>query len=140
MAVIRVEIERLTLTGMRRGQRDRVVEAFQRELTRLLAAGGRPGLSAGSRDRVTGGVPLAPTTDPRRLGLRLARSVHATLLEQTSHGRPSHGLSQPDPASHGRLIRAVDQHDPDGHSAADQDVGGHDSVGHDQDRGFGGAR
>lgn len=86
MAVIRIEIEQLTLTGVRRGQRDRVVEAFQQELTRLLIADGLPGAVAGSRDRVAGGVPLVPTRDPRRLGHRLARSVHAVLSANGSDG------------------------------------------------------
>ena len=90
MGVIRIQIDQLALTGVRRGQRDRVVEAFQQELTRLLTAGGLPGATAGTRERVPGGDPLVPTSDPRRLGHRLARSVHAALTAgPASSGGPS---------------------------------------------------
>jgi hypothetical protein len=81
MAVIRVEIEQLTLTGVRPGRRDRVLAAFHRELTRLLTVDGLPEISAGDREHVTGGARLTSTRDPDRLGHQLAHSVYTALAD-----------------------------------------------------------
>jgi hypothetical protein len=72
-----VEIDALVLDGVRPADRERVAEAFSRELTRLLTVHGVPAVSV-HRDAVTR-PPVPLTGSPRRLGRLLARSVHETL-------------------------------------------------------------
>jgi hypothetical protein len=77
-----VEIGELVLDGFPAADRDLVAASFRRELTRLLAGP----LSGVFESTVDGSVDVAvtaaaPTPDlsSRRLGVQLARTVHATL-------------------------------------------------------------
>lgn len=80
---VRVEIGELALTGFdARVDADRVSEAFQAELARLVRERGVPLAAAGGgRDieALSGLPPLPATTSPTRLGEALARAVHAGL-------------------------------------------------------------
>lgn len=72
-----VEIDAMVLDGVRPADRERVAEAFTRELSRLLTVHGLPAVDA-HRDAVTR-PPVPLTGSPRRLGRLLAQSVHETL-------------------------------------------------------------
>jgi hypothetical protein len=72
-----VEIDAMLLDGVRPADRERVAEAFTRELSRLLTVHGLPVVDA-DRDAVTR-PPVPLTGSPRRFGRLLARSVHETL-------------------------------------------------------------
>ena len=74
-----VEIDDLVLTGFDRVNTDLVVQAFERELSRLLHQRG-VGPVAAELDLVTDLPAVARTTSPRRLGEALARSVHTGLI------------------------------------------------------------
>ncbi|WP_406835060.1 hypothetical protein ACICHK_01060 [Streptomyces sp. AHU1] len=96
---IDVEIGELVLDGFPRVDRDRVAEAFRRELTRLVREYGVPvaddlvsdghgegdGDTGLALDVVRGLPPLPYTVSSDRLGMALARSVHAGLT--TGRGR-----------------------------------------------------
>ena len=74
---IHVEIDELVLTGFDRVNIDLLVQAFQRELTRLLH---RRGVHLVDEHDLVSGLPALPhTTSARRLGEALARSVHSGL-------------------------------------------------------------
>ncbi|SMC47628.1 hypothetical protein [Kibdelosporangium aridum] len=75
MGVIVFEINELVLNGFPRVDRDRVSEAFQRELTRLLHVA-PPNLESGRTVDVVSLPALPPATSSRRLGEMLARAVH----------------------------------------------------------------
>ncbi|MEU6082233.1 hypothetical protein [Streptomyces sp. NPDC047108] len=79
---VRVDIGELVLDGFERVDTDRVSEAFQAELTRLVRERGVP-IAADGTDReldVVSGLPALPANaSSRRLGQELARSVHAGL-------------------------------------------------------------
>jgi hypothetical protein len=78
---VTVEIGELVLDGFdHRVDPDLVSAAFQRELDRLIRVRGVP-LADGSRrlGALTGLPPLPATTSPGRLGVALARAVHAGL-------------------------------------------------------------
>ncbi|GGK74518.1 hypothetical protein [Mangrovihabitans endophyticus] len=72
-----VQIDAIVLDGVRPADRERVAEAFTRELSRLLALDEIPSVDA-HRDAVTRPA-VPPAGSPRRLGRLLARSVHETL-------------------------------------------------------------
>lgn len=87
---IHVEIGELALDGFH-GDPDLVLAAFESELARLvrefgvpLAAHGRPP----ALDALTGLPPLPATVSAGRLGVALARSVHAGL---SGDGEPDRG-------------------------------------------------
>lgn len=80
---VRVDIGEIVLHGLdRRVDADLLSAAFSAELQRLLRVQGVP-LAAGGTDtelNVLAGLPPLPvTTSPDRLGVALARSVHAGL-------------------------------------------------------------
>jgi hypothetical protein len=81
---IRVEIGELALHGFRVDP-DRVSEAFERELTRLVRAHGVPLAADGAltADTLSGLPPLPAGLSARRLGQELARAVHEGL---SGHG------------------------------------------------------
>lgn len=80
---VRVDIGELVLDGF--GSRidpDRLSDAFQTELARLVRERGVPLAADGSAselDALGGLPPLPATTSPGRLGTELARAVHAGL-------------------------------------------------------------
>ncbi|MFJ8635793.1 hypothetical protein [Streptomyces sp. NPDC093568] len=81
---IRVEIGELALSGFR-VDAERVTDAFERELTRLIRVHGVP-LAAGgtlTADTLTGLPSLPAGLSARRLGQELARAVHEGL---SGHG------------------------------------------------------
>lgn len=78
---VRVEIGELVFDGFdHRVDPDLVSAAFRAELDRLIRDRGVP-LADGDRrlDALTGLPPLPATTSPGRLGVALARAVHAGL-------------------------------------------------------------
>jgi hypothetical protein len=83
-----VEIGAMVLDGVRPADRERVAEAFTRELSRLLTVHGLPAVDT-HRDTVTR-PPVPLTGSPRRLGRLLARSVHETLaaVDRPDGGAP----------------------------------------------------
>lgn len=93
---IEVEIGALVLDGFAHHvDRDRLAEAFTRELSRLVREHGVPLADArtGSDpvlvlDAVSGLLPLPHTASPIRLGTALARSVHAGLTERGHRPEP----------------------------------------------------
>lgn len=80
---VTVDIGELVLHGLdRRVDPDLLSAAFSAELQRLLTIQGVPLASAGANtelDVLAGLPPLPATTSPDRLGVALARSVHAGL-------------------------------------------------------------
>lgn len=83
-SAIRVEIGELALHGFR-VDAGRVSEAFERELTRLVAKHGVPLAEDGplTLDALSGLPPLPADLSARRLGQELARAVHEGL---SGHG------------------------------------------------------
>jgi len=79
-----VDIGAIVLDGVRPADRERVAEAFRRELSRLLTVHGMPTEDA-RRDAVTR-PPVPLTGSPRRIGRMLARTVHETLAPPASGG------------------------------------------------------
>ncbi|NLU68207.1 hypothetical protein [Streptomyces sp. HNM0574] len=78
---IRVDIGELALDGFH-GDPDRVLAAFEAELTRLVREKGVPLAADGeprALDALSGLPPLPSTVSAGRLGEALARSVHAGL-------------------------------------------------------------
>lgn len=84
---VRVEIGELVLDGFDRVDPDRVLAAFQAELTRLVRKRGVPlaDRDGAELDELSGLPALPATTSPARLGEALARAVHAGL---SGRGRP----------------------------------------------------
>ncbi|MER5768757.1 hypothetical protein [Streptomyces sp. NPDC001985] len=80
-AEVRVEIGTLVLGGFGRLDPERVSEAFQRELSRLVRERGVPLAGDGDRalEALSGLPPLPATASPARLGEALARAVHSGL-------------------------------------------------------------
>lgn len=75
---IELEIGELVLHGFAPGDRHRIAEAMERELSRLLADGGVPSsLSrAGSIEQLDGGAFQAePGTKPEVTGARIAHAI-----------------------------------------------------------------
>ncbi|MFI0237714.1 hypothetical protein [Streptomyces sp. NPDC016845] len=95
---IDVEIGELVLDGFGHVDRDRMAEAFRRELSRLVREHGLPLADAVGHtedaalalDVVSGLPPLPHTVSSTRLGAALARSVHAGLTTGRG-GRPEPG-------------------------------------------------
>jgi hypothetical protein len=88
---IRVEIGELVLDGFGPVDADRLSAAFRRELTRLVTEWeGEPLAVQGALDVLTGLPQLRPTASPDRLGVALARAVHAGL---TGRGSSRHAPS-----------------------------------------------
>jgi hypothetical protein len=84
---IELHIDELAFTGFDRLNTDLLVQAFERELTRLLhrhdlALEHRHDLALEHRDVVAGLPPLPHTTSARSLGVALARSVHGGLVRE----------------------------------------------------------
>ncbi|WP_381800056.1 hypothetical protein [Streptomyces niveus] len=86
-SAIRVEIGELALLGFR-ADPERVSEAFERELTRLVEKHGVPLAEGGplAVDALSGLRPLPAGLSARRLGQELARAVHEGL---SGHGEVS---------------------------------------------------
>ena len=79
---VHVEIDELVLDGFDHAvDVDLVSAAFTAELTRLVRAEGVP-RAARELDALAGLPPLDPAASPQRLGVTLARSVHAGLSGQ----------------------------------------------------------
>ncbi|QNE74113.1 hypothetical protein F0344_05385 [Streptomyces finlayi] len=78
---VRVDIGELVLDGFGRVDPERVSEAFQAELGRLLRERGVPLAANGGQalDALAGLPPLPATVSARRLGQELARAVHTGL-------------------------------------------------------------
>jgi len=79
---VRLRIEELVLDGFAPGDRDRIGEAVERELGRLLAERGVPGAVAagGEAPRVdAGSFELAPEAGPEAIGSRVAAAVYGGL-------------------------------------------------------------
>ncbi|GAA0445203.1 hypothetical protein Aca07nite_02860 [Actinoplanes capillaceus] len=79
---VRVEIGELVLDGFGPSvDVDLVSAAFTTELARLVRAHGVPLASGRERelDALAGLPPVSPAVSPERLGITLARSVHAGL-------------------------------------------------------------
>ncbi|MFI2211453.1 hypothetical protein [Streptomyces sp. NPDC020141] len=78
---VRVDIGELVFDGFGRLDPERVSDAFQRELARLVRERGVPVAADGDRalEALAGLPPLPATTSPARLGEALARAVHSGL-------------------------------------------------------------
>ncbi|MFB4421156.1 hypothetical protein C5F59_008675 [Streptomyces sp. QL37] len=78
---VRVDIGELVLDGFGRVDPERVSEAFQAELGRLVRERGIPLAADGGQalDALTGLPPLPADLSARRLGQELARAVHTGL-------------------------------------------------------------
>lgn len=77
-----VEIGELVLDGFPAADRDLVAASFRRELTRLLTgplSGVYESTMDGSVDVAVAADAPAPGLSSRRIGVQLARTVHATL-------------------------------------------------------------
>ena len=87
---VSVDIGEVVLHGFGRIDTGLLEAAFSAELERLLRSRGVP-LAAGEGDTeldsLTGLPPLPATTSPDRLGVALARSVHAGLSGRGREGR-----------------------------------------------------
>jgi hypothetical protein len=80
---IELHIEELVLHGFPAGDRQRIAEAAQTELARLLAAGGLPKQDI-SLDRVNGGAfQVAANAKPQQAGRQIAQAVFRSLGQQT---------------------------------------------------------
>jgi hypothetical protein len=90
---VKVEIGELVLDGFGPLDSDRISQAFQRELMRLVSERGVPLAADGDRavDAMSGLPELPATTSPHRLGETLARAVHAGLA---GRGRAAEGRRQ----------------------------------------------
>ena len=78
---VRVDIGELVLDGFGRVDPERVSEAFQAELGRLVRERGIPLAADGGQvlDGLAGLTPLPANLSARRLGQELARAVHTGL-------------------------------------------------------------
>jgi hypothetical protein len=82
VANVRVEIERLVLTGWPLGTREAaaVQAAVEAELGRLFAAEGAEPSASGATDRMAAApVTWAPGGDVAALGMQVAQSVYGSL-------------------------------------------------------------
>ncbi len=82
---IRLDIEALALSGALAGrftpaQRERLADAFTRELHRLLVEHGLPANLDPGEDLAASLPPLPASTSPARFGRALARSIHSGLV------------------------------------------------------------
>ena len=78
-AVVELHIEELVLHGFPASDRFRVGDAVERELARLIAEQGLPGLikHSVSVDRLDGGAfQVAPGAKPQSVGVQLAQKLH----------------------------------------------------------------
>ena len=81
-AAIELHVEELVLEGFAPSERHAVADAFERELTRLLAEHGLPsdaGANAESPSVDAGSVRLAPGARPHAAGAQIARAVYGGL-------------------------------------------------------------
>ncbi|HWU07620.1 MAG TPA: hypothetical protein VN520_14770 [Streptomyces sp.] len=78
---VRVDIGELVLDGFGRVDPERVSEAFQAELSRLVRERGVPLAADGGQtlEALAGLPPLPSSLSARRLGQELARAVHTGL-------------------------------------------------------------
>ena len=79
---VRLRIEELVLDGFAPGDRYRIGEAVERELTRLLAERGVPGglAAGGEAPRLDAGwFDLAPGSGPEAIGTGVAAAVYGGL-------------------------------------------------------------
>ncbi len=79
---LELHIEELVLEGFSPGDRFRIGEALQMELTRLLEERGVPGsfASGGEIDKINGGsFEVAPGSRAEKIGAKVARAVYGGL-------------------------------------------------------------
>ncbi|MBN2385424.1 MAG: hypothetical protein JXB85_00260 [Anaerolineales bacterium] len=83
---VEILIDELVLDGFRPGDRQRIAEAFSRELQQLVAAGDAGALAQiGDRPLLRAGeVPLAPGARAEVVGSQLARTLHTSLTAKGS--------------------------------------------------------
>lgn len=77
---VRLTIDELVLNGFDRATGDRIARSFERELGRLLREQPLSAPDADQRIDAVQGVSVHART-ARRLGIELARAVHASLSE-----------------------------------------------------------
>lgn len=101
-----IEIGELVLSGFEHVDHDLVVDAFRRELHRLVRDRGVPLAENAdvSVDLLRGLPPLPATTTPHRLGAALARAVHTGLAGggRTDGDRVGHRRTDGDRGGFGR--------------------------------------
>jgi hypothetical protein len=81
-STVEVHIEELVLHGFPGGDRFSIADAVQREVARLVAEGGIPGLVANPEnvDRLDAGTfKVAPDARPQEIGSQVAHSLHSRL-------------------------------------------------------------
>ena len=93
---LELRIDELVLHGFSRGDRRRIGEAVEHELTRLLAGsiGLQPWLASREVARVDGGVfEVASNARPEMIGVRVAQMVYEQLAQAPPSVRKSHPLT-----------------------------------------------
>jgi len=81
-ATIELHIEELVLHGLALGDRYRIADAVQRELTRLFAAQGAPPSLAHNLESArldVGSFKVAPEARGEAIGVQVAQAVHGGL-------------------------------------------------------------
>ena len=79
-ASVEVHIEELVLTGFDAAEGERIGDAVQSELARLLAAGDGRNASGGAREALHAETPaIVPGTGARATGHGIARAVYGAL-------------------------------------------------------------
>jgi hypothetical protein len=76
---VNLHIEELVLHGFNPGDRHRIGDAVERELTRLIAEGGMPPslAQAGAVDRIDAGkVEIAPGSRAENVGMKVAKAAY----------------------------------------------------------------
>ncbi len=89
-ARIELHIDELVLHGFAPGDRFRIGEAVERELTRLAAEHGLPqgAMKSGGIGRVDGGIFRADTVaKPEVIGTQVAQSVHGAIGKASMKGK-----------------------------------------------------
>ncbi len=79
---IEIDIEELALRGFPLEHRDRIGEAFERELHRLLVSDDIPGTMARDDEIAhldTGTIRLMPSNEPEDTGAQIAQAVYGGL-------------------------------------------------------------
>jgi hypothetical protein len=86
MAIIRLQIDRLTLNGFDLRHRYRIGDAFERELNRLLAERGLPPNLDPSESHVhvpLSRIEIAPGLRPEAAGAAIAQELYAQLMNRS---------------------------------------------------------
>lgn len=89
-ANIALHIDELILHGFAPGDRYRIGEAVERELTRLLSEQGVPDpmIKGGEHERLDGGMFSAgPTGKPETIGVQVAQAVHGAIGKTATAGK-----------------------------------------------------